>query len=179
MGFHHVAVAVKDLRATHAFYTTAMDFKLVKVVVNKTEHGGWAKHAFYDTGSGGLMAFWELHDDVIGDDWRPGLSIGLGLPNWVNHLAFDAIDLDGLERHLQRWRSHGITVVEIDHDFCRSIYADDPDGTLVEFCTTTRAFSSEELTQAEERLIGEVAEFDPEPKITFHHPLEPAVVASP
>ncbi|MHB1488361.1 MAG: VOC family protein [Acidimicrobiales bacterium] len=178
MGFHHVAVAVKDLKITHDFYTRVMGFDLVKVVVNPTEHGGWAKHVFYDTGSGGMIAFWELHDEAIGDAWKPGLSVGLGLPSWVNHLAFDAGDLDGLDQRLVHWRRNGITVAEIDHDFCRSIYATDPDGTLVEFCVTTRDFSEAERAGAEGRLMAETAEFDPEPKITIHHPIEAAPVPS-
>ena len=63
MGFHHVAVAVNDLAATHDFYTEAMGFALVKAVVAPTDApGGWAKHVFYDTGGDGLIAFWELHD---------------------------------------------------------------------------------------------------------------------
>ncbi|MGH9307569.1 MAG: VOC family protein [Acidimicrobiales bacterium] len=170
MGFHHVAVAVKDLRATHAFYSQVMGFDLVKVVTSHTEGGGWAKHAFYDTGAGGMIAFWELADDSIGDQWKSGLSVGLGLPTWVNHLAFDAGDLTQLDERRGHWQDNGITVVEIDHGFCRSIYATDPDGTMVEFCVTTRDFSAAERAEALGRLISDPVEFDPEPEITVHKP---------
>ena len=37
MGFHHVALATRDLAATHAFYTEAMGFELVKAVVAPTD----------------------------------------------------------------------------------------------------------------------------------------------
>src|SRR2546421_509771 len=33
MAFHHVALATRDLEATHRFYTEAMGFELVKAVV--------------------------------------------------------------------------------------------------------------------------------------------------
>jgi catechol 2,3-dioxygenase-like lactoylglutathione lyase family enzyme len=33
MGFHHLAIATKDVKATHGFYTGAMGFELVKVEV--------------------------------------------------------------------------------------------------------------------------------------------------
>ena len=31
MGVNHIAIAVKDIRATHRFYTEAMGFKWVKL----------------------------------------------------------------------------------------------------------------------------------------------------
>src|SRR6266403_361614 len=60
--FHHTAFATREPAATHAFYTEAMGFELVKVEVAPTPKGGWAKHFFYDTGGGELMASWDLHD---------------------------------------------------------------------------------------------------------------------
>ncbi|MGZ8763011.1 MAG: VOC family protein, partial [Acidimicrobiia bacterium] len=57
MAFHHVALATRDLPATHAFYTDVMGFTLAKVEAAPTPGGGWARHAFYDTGAG-MIAFW-------------------------------------------------------------------------------------------------------------------------
>jgi catechol 2,3-dioxygenase-like lactoylglutathione lyase family enzyme len=93
MAFHHLALATRDASATHLFYTHAMGFELVKTVVGGTPAGGWAKHFFYATGGGELMAFWELHDDTIPDTWSPALSTSQGLPEWVNHVAFGATDV--------------------------------------------------------------------------------------
>src|SRR5438552_1465106 len=56
MGFHHVAIATRDLDATHRFYNGVMGFQLAKAVVAPTPSGGWAKHVFYDTGGNGLLA---------------------------------------------------------------------------------------------------------------------------
>jgi len=96
MAYHHLALATRDARATHLFYTHAMGFELVKTVVAATPGGGWAKHFFYETGGGELMAFWELHDDSIPDTWSPAISSGMGLPEWVNHVAFRARDVADL-----------------------------------------------------------------------------------
>ena len=41
--------------------------------------------------------------DVPADFDAVDLSQGLGLPAWTNHLAFDAVDLDGLAEHKRRW----------------------------------------------------------------------------
>ena len=167
MAFHHVALATRDLEATHAFYTDVMSFTLVKAVAaDSNDKGDWAKHLFYDTGGNGLIAFWELHGDDIPDTWSPAISTGLGLPEWVNHIAFDAPDLDALEARKQHWLAAGLFVAEIDHGWCTSIYTTDPNGIFVEFCTTTRAFTDADREDAQ-RLLADPAPpvmAPPEPK---------------
>ncbi len=159
MGFHHVALATRDPAANYDFYTRVMGFELVKVVTAPTpgDHGGWSKHFFYSTGrspSGeqGMMAFWEIHDDQIGEVTRTNLNDNAGLPWWVNHIAFDAPTLEDLHRHRDRWRSHGYHVLEVDHEFCISIYVRDPDGNMVEFCHSVREFTPDEIAHAQELL---------------------------
>jgi catechol 2,3-dioxygenase-like lactoylglutathione lyase family enzyme len=161
MPFHHVALATRDLDATRRFYTEAMGFPLVKVEAAATlEQTGWARHVFFDTGGGQLFAVWDLHDDTI-PDFDPAISRGLGLPTWVNHIAFSAASLDDLAARRQR-----LDVIEIDHGWCMSIYANDPGGTLVEFCCTTRAFTqadvdeAQALVEAEQPSLGESPKFE-------------------
>jgi catechol 2,3-dioxygenase-like lactoylglutathione lyase family enzyme len=179
MGFHHVALATRDIDATHRFYTEVMGFELVKVVAAPTENpDGWARHVFYATGDDGLIAFWDIHDtDIEAKEWTGDLNRSIGLPVWVNHVAFDAADLDALEARKQRWREHGITVTEIDHGFCRSIYAMDPNHILVEFCCTTRPFSPQELSDAPRLLAGMKPELEDPPVATFWTPVESSVPA--
>jgi catechol 2,3-dioxygenase-like lactoylglutathione lyase family enzyme len=149
MGVHHLAFATRDAEANHRFYTEAMGFELIKVEVGKTE-GGWAKHLFYGTGSARdqLIAFWDLHDPSLPERWSPAISKGQGLPVWVNHLAFSAEDRGDLARRRDRWLANGHDVMEIDHDWCVSIYTEDPNGILVEFCTLTRDFTDEDRKRA-------------------------------
>jgi catechol-2,3-dioxygenase len=64
-----------------------------------------------------------------------------------------------LERHRERWRAHGHVVLEVDHEFCRSIYIRDPEGNTVEFCHNTRDFTPEEKAHAMELLM------DPNPPL--------------
>lgn len=159
MGFHHVALATRDAAATHHFYTEVMGFRLVKVVVTPTpaapgqQSSGFSKHFFYATddspnGETGMMAFWELHDPAVGDSFPVDLNASIGLPVWVNHFAFDAPTLDDLQRHRDRWRRHGHTVLEVNHEFCISIYITDPNGNMVEFCHSVRPFTDEERARA-------------------------------
>jgi catechol 2,3-dioxygenase-like lactoylglutathione lyase family enzyme len=176
MAFHHVAVTTLDLEATHAFYTEAMGFELVRVEAAPTpesgeEGTGWARHLFYDTGDGQCLAVWDLHDEEnLRTDFDPSISRGLGLPPWTNHIAFAAPDLDALEAHKQRWLGQSLAVVEIDHGWCTSIYAEDPNGITVEFCCTTRTFTDADRTEALEKLTAERPPLSTPPEAKFYVP---------
>jgi catechol 2,3-dioxygenase-like lactoylglutathione lyase family enzyme len=169
MAFHHVAIATRDLDATHRFYTEAMGFDLVKVVAAPSPEGGWAKHVFYDTGQGGLIAFWDLHGDQV-PEFDASISRALGLPAWTNHLAFDAPTLDALAEQRRRWQDFGLHVAEIDHGWCTSIYVNDPNDILVEFCTTTQPFTDADRAEAARLLADTSPELEAAPEATFHAP---------
>jgi catechol 2,3-dioxygenase-like lactoylglutathione lyase family enzyme len=165
MSFHHVAIATRDVKANHEFYTGAMGFELVKVQVGRAGERGFAKHLFYDTGNGEMIAFWDFHDPDLAPDWSPAISTGMGLPIWANHIAFGAVDLDDIRRRRERWLAHGVDVVEIDHGWCTSIYAEDPNGILVEFCTSTRELDAKDREEAARLLGAESPALDTDPPI--------------
>ncbi len=180
MSFHHVALATNDLASTHEFYTSAMGFTLAKIVVNPTPEGGWAKHAFYDTddgfgAEGGLIAFWELHGDY--PEVHGAMSAAVGLPDWVNHLAFTATDEAHFESAIKRWMATGHDAVEIDHGFCRSVYTNDPNGTLVEWCLDTRDLDESDRERAEEALLAAEPDMDGLPEAFIAHESDDAATA--
>lgn len=152
---HHLAIATKNIREAHHFYTEVMGFELVKAVKRQAPGGGWTKHIFYDMGDGSLFALWDLRglaDAGLDDDsWRAGLSTGTGLPNWVNHIAFEVKDEQEFDEKRQRWLDHGYHVSVVDHDFIRSAYTIDPDGTMVEWTYRTAALT--DVDKAEARTI--------------------------
>jgi catechol 2,3-dioxygenase-like lactoylglutathione lyase family enzyme len=136
------------MRSTHEFYTHAMGFELVRAEKAQTGPEAWAKHFFYDTGNGEMMAFWEIHDSEVDPEFPTAISTGLGLPVWTNHIAFGAADETELTAARERLLAAGHPVREIDHHWCTSIYAMDPNGILVEFCTTTRSFDEDDRSRA-------------------------------
>ena len=177
MSFHHVALVTPDLPATHGFYTEAMGFTAAKIVVNPTPEGGWAKHVFYDTddgygAQGGMIAFWELHGDY--PEVTGGLSRSVGLPDWVNHLAFTAVDEAHFDAAIKRWVDHGFDAIEIDHGFCRSAYTNDPAGTLVEWCLDTRPLDDDDRRRAEEAVLQATPQHDAPPLSFTSHKADPA-----
>jgi len=149
MGVHHIAIAVKDIEATHRFYSEAMGFELVKVEIVPMK-GGFARHAFYSTGSrkDQLMAFWDLSNVPGSEEIRTDICRDLGLDPLTNHLAFSAGDMADLDRCKRRWLSQGHDVLEIDHNWVHSVYTEDPDGIAVEFAVLTREFSEGDAAEA-------------------------------
>ena len=176
MAFHHVAIATRDLDATHAFYTGPMGFTLDRVVAAPSPERGWARHVFYDTGNGQMIAFWDLHDDPAVAEFDPSISRGLGLPAWTNHLAFGAETLDDLASRRQRWLDHGLDVAEIDHGWCTSIYAMDPNDIMVEFCCTTVATTDADRVRALDLLTAERPELETPPQPVFFSAADRATV---
>jgi catechol 2,3-dioxygenase-like lactoylglutathione lyase family enzyme len=167
MAFHHVALATRDLAATHRFYCEAMGFELVKTEVVPTGNpGGWARHVFYDTGGDGLMAFWEMNDEAYAE-FDPAISTSQGLPEWVNHVAFHATT-DTLGDCRDRWLAHGIDVIEVNHGFCVSIYARDPNGILVEWCADVRQLDDDDRREALALLTDPDPAMPAEPPIVIH-----------
>ena len=168
MPYHHLALATHDMKAIDLFYTKAMGFELVKCERASTPAGGWAKHFFYETGKGELMAFWELHDETLPSDFPVSISAAAGLPEWTNHLAFAADDMNDLEARKKRWLEHGYDVLEIDHHWCYSIYTKDPNDMLVEFCVTTAEFGVDDAEKARYALTNDDLEPAKAPIIKVH-----------
>ena len=168
MGFHHVAITTRDCPATHRFYSESTGFELVKVEVGPSGETGFAKHLFYDTGDGAMMAIWELHDDSLPEDWSTGIATGLGLPVWTNHIAFQAQGLADLEARRERWLAHDVSVMEIDHGWCRSIYVNDPNQIMVEFCVTTRELGDQDAREAAALLDDPHPEIGKTPEVAIH-----------
>lgn len=144
MGYHHLALATRNMEAVHNFYEGVMEFELVKVEVAPSPEGGWARHFFYRMENDSrFIAFWELHDmPGVGENFETNLSRAAGLPDHINHIAFDVADRQDLERRKWQWLDAGLDVMEIDHNWCHSIYTKDPNDNLVEFCLTTGKFTA-------------------------------------
>jgi len=176
MGYHHLALAAKDMKATHEFYEGVMGFELVKVEVAPIMSGGWGKHFFYRIGGDDscFIAFWELHDGPGADEYIFDLNKAAKLPPLTNHYAF-SVDSDAeFDAWREKWRAAGLSVFEIDHNWCKSIYTTDPSGNAVEFCLTSGEFTQADRNRALEAL--DETEFKPSPppaKIKMWEP-EPA-----
>jgi catechol 2,3-dioxygenase-like lactoylglutathione lyase family enzyme len=165
MGYHHLALAAKDMQAIHDFYEGVMGFELVKAEVGPSPAGGWAKHFFYRMEDDSkFIAFWEMHDmPGVDASLETNISKAAGLPDHINHISFDVADAGELASRKQQWQDAGLDVMEIDHNWCHSIYTKDPNDNLVEFCLTTGIFTSDDRSFALEQLSSTEPEFSKPP----------------
>ncbi len=163
MPYHHLALAAKDMQATHEFYEGVMGFELVKVEVAPIMSGGWGKHFFYRIGGDDscFIAFWELHDGPGAEDYIFDLNKAAKLPPMTNHYAFSVSSDEELTTWRKKWQAAGLAVFEIDHNWCKSIYTTDPSGNAVEFCLTSGEFTEADRARAIAALSE--TEFKPSP----------------
>ncbi|MEO9470574.1 VOC family protein [Parasphingorhabdus sp.] len=150
MSYHHLALGAKDMKAIHAFYEGIMGFELVKVEIAPLMGGGWGKHFFYrmDGDDSRFIAFWELNDTPDPESHSYDLNKAAGMPQGTNHYSFSVETKEELDQWRAKWNAADLDVLEIDHNWCRSIYTRDPNDNMVEFCLTTGSFTDEDRTRA-------------------------------
>ena len=135
-GFHHVAFACQDIEETTRFYDDLLGFPLIHTEI-QGEEAHFMRHIFFDLGDGSSLAFFDLHDVGEPKEMKTDISTGLGLPLWVNHLAFKA-DPARIAEVKTTMEEAGVPVeMDLDHDWCHSVYFKDPNGILIEFCEDT------------------------------------------
>ena len=138
-GFHHVAYACRDIEETTRFYE-AIGMPLVHTESSASPTGGFLRHVFFDTGDGSCLAFFDLHGVGEQPDWKSDVSTTNGLPIWVNHVAFRATK-ERQDDARARMDAAGVApLMELDHDWCHSLYYVDPNGIMIEFCRDTPGF---------------------------------------
>ena len=135
--YHHVAFGTKDIELTHDFYANRLGFRLSHCE-NHLSGKGWFKHFFFDVGNGEQLGFFAFENVGEKPGYRTDISTGLGLPTWVNHVAFNVESMADIEAMKRRAAENGVKLLmESDHGWCHSIYFLDPNGIMVEFTTTT------------------------------------------
>ncbi len=161
-GINHLALVSSDMARTVEFYEDVLGMPLVKTVELPI---GMGQHFFFDCGGNDLLAFFWFPGAPEG---VPGVSAPAARPDTgeltsaigsMNHVAF-AVPADKIEAYRQRLLDRGIPCSEVaNHDdsewgiskelhpgvFVRSIYFQDPDGILLEFAATTRAFTADDV----------------------------------
>jgi catechol 2,3-dioxygenase-like lactoylglutathione lyase family enzyme len=167
-GINHLALVCRDMARTVEFYEGVLGMPLVKTIQLPADMG---QHFFFDIGGGDHLAFFWFPN---APEPVPGVSAPKGRPDTaeltsaigsMNHVAFD-VPAEKIEAYRDRLIAKGIPCSEVaNHDdsewgisremhpdvFVRSIYFQDPDGTLLEFAAWTKSFTPDDLRHAPER----------------------------
>ena len=145
-GFSHLGLSTLDMDKTRAFYENVMGFKAVRCDLIPVKEGGRIRHVFFDTGRDQLMAFMEARGvEGIPAEYDTSISRGLGVPPAFYHFAFEAGSEAGLDQKRQELKEKGVEVTEVvDHGWAKSIYFNDPNGLMLEYCCMTREFNEDD-----------------------------------
>lgn len=137
-GLHHITAIGTDIARTSAFYTEALDLRLVKKTVNFDNPA--SPHYYWGVGDGrpGTIITYFAYSP---EQMRPG-RIGIGL---THHFAFAVKDEATQLEWLERLRGRGLLVTEpLDRKYFKSIYFKDPDGHILEIATVPPGFTVDE-----------------------------------
>ena len=130
---HHTAYVTKDLEATRAFYEDVIGLPLVACWSESDELFGAMRtycHCFFALGDGGALAFFQFatpEDQAL---------FGPEIPSSpFRHIALnvDAATQKGIEERLKAAGYEAPESYVLEHGYCRSVYATDPNGMIVEF----------------------------------------------
>lgn len=130
---HHNAYTSKDLEATRHFYEDIIGLPLVATWCEKDVLFGKERtycHCFFGIGDGGALAFFQFADKEDQDLFAPKMP-----PSPFHHIALnvDEETQAGIESRLKAAGYEAPKFYVLDHGYCRSIYAEDPNGMICEF----------------------------------------------
>jgi catechol 2,3-dioxygenase-like lactoylglutathione lyase family enzyme len=130
---HHTAYVSKDLEATRRFYEDVIGLPLIATWCEKDELFGAERlycHVFFGLADGSALAFFSF---VNPEDQQ---LFGPTMPNSpFHHIALN-VDEETQRGIEQRLAAAGYKEPEsyvLEHGYCRSVYATDPNGMIVEF----------------------------------------------
>ena len=121
---HHHAFVVADQERTRQFYEDVIGLPLVDTWC---EHDGTTAfcHTFFELADGSALAFFQFADPAVqAANATPSTSV-------YDHVALHATP--AVQAAIAaRAEEAGVPTLTIDHGYCTSLYATDPDGLIVE-----------------------------------------------
>jgi glyoxylase I family protein len=135
---HHTAYVSSDLERTRKFYEDVIGLPLLATWCEADELFGAVRtycHLFFGLADGSALAFFQFakkEDQAL---------FGPKLPETPFHHVALKVDGDLQAQIERRLRAAGYAEPQIfvlEHGYCRSLYATDPDGMIVEFTTDHR-----------------------------------------
>ncbi|HEY4365599.1 MAG TPA: VOC family protein [Steroidobacteraceae bacterium] len=130
---HHTAYVAKNLEVTRKFYEDVIGLPLMATWCESDMLFGSERtycHVFFGLADGGALAFFQF---VRPEDQA---EFGPKMPATPFHhiaLKVDQSTQDAIERRLHAAGYQEPQMYVLEHGYCRSVYAVDPDGMIVEF----------------------------------------------
>jgi glyoxylase I family protein len=130
---HHTAYVSSNLERTRAFYEDLIGLPLLATWCEADELFGAVRtycHLFFGLADGGALAFFQFAKKEDQELFGPKMP-----ETPFHHIALK-VDADvqaGIEQRLTKAGYEPPRMFVLEHGYCRSLYATDPDGMIVEF----------------------------------------------
>ena len=130
---HHNAFVTRDMEATRRFYEELIGLPLVATWCESDELFGKLRtycHTFFALADGSALTFFQFADAEDQHQFGPPLPSSPFI-----HLALkvDAAAQAAIEQRLVAAGYQEPQIYTLDHGYCRSFYAKDPNGLILEF----------------------------------------------
>ncbi|MEY4548758.1 MAG: hypothetical protein RL685_4953 [Pseudomonadota bacterium] len=130
---HHTAYVTKDLERTRAFYEDLIGLPLLATWCESDPLFGAERtycHVFFGLADGGALAFFQFAKPEDAELFGPKMPFSP-----FHHIALK-VDVEvqaGIEQRLTAAGYEAPQMFVLEHGYCRSLYATDPNGMIVEF----------------------------------------------
>ena len=130
---HHSAYVSRDLEATRKFYEDVIGLPLLATWCESDMLFGAERtycHVFFGLADGGALAFFQFEKPEDAELFGPQMP-----PTPFHHLALkvDRATQDAIVKRLKDAGYDEPKSFVLEHGYCRSVYATDPNGMIVEF----------------------------------------------
>lgn len=130
---HHHAFVVRDQEANRRFFEDVIGLPLVATWCERVFNAELGRevdycHTFFALADGGALAFFQFADAELYERAKP---IFPRTPHY-HHIALK-VEGPSCDEIARRLTAAAIPHRQIDHGYCRSLYAASPDGLIVEF----------------------------------------------
>lgn len=157
---HHTAYVSKDLEKTRAFYEDIIGLPLAATWREADELFGEIRtycHCFFELEDGSALAFFQFANERDQKEFDPVLP-----PSPFRHIALnvDAETQAAIAGRLEKAGYRAPETFVLEHGYCRSLYATDPNGMIVELtCDAPEAIKPELVKQRRETARRTLAEW--------------------
>ncbi len=129
---HHNAYVTRDMEATRHFYEDIIGMPLTATWCESDELFGKMRtycHCFFGLQDGGALAFFQFADQSDAEEFGPKMP-----SSPFHHIAVN-VDAKTQQEVEKRLRAAGFVEPQmyvLEHGYCRSVYATDPNGMILE-----------------------------------------------
>jgi catechol 2,3-dioxygenase-like lactoylglutathione lyase family enzyme len=145
---HHTAYVAKDLETTRKFYEDIIGLPLMATWCESDELFGKVRtycHCFFELEDGSALAFFQFADPSDAAQFGPKMP-----ETPFHHIALnvDAETQAAVKARLAAAGYREPATYVLEHGYCRSLYAVDPDGMIVELTCDAPDAVKPDLVQA-------------------------------